>query len=297
MPLHIAYFCYPSAYSLCFLNESLRRHGLPIRTVIFSKAAGFASGRPLPFHRVALKTIRESGFRYTGYELAFTTGSALIARWRALLHSPEDRLLTFRELRREFDLAFHASRNFNDHRSADFLSGQGVNLGFSAFNNQLFKAPLIDWFEERRGIYNVHPALLPDFRGVEPIVAQLLSEQSVGGVTLHSVNPKIDQGAIHYQEEFPIEPGDSVFSINHRAFQEGARLAQRLVDDLSCDRPLPARNQEGLPIAHGYAPFPSRDEIAALRRNGRHLIRLRHFQDLHRSPGPDGSSPVGKSGS
>ena len=84
MRLHVAYFCYPSAYSLYFLNQCLRRHELPIRAVLFSKAAGFASGRPLSFPQVALATIRGSGVRYACYELAFTSGSALLASWHKL---------------------------------------------------------------------------------------------------------------------------------------------------------------------------------------------------------------------
>ena len=284
MKLRAAYFCYPSAYSLCFLNLCLRVHALPIRTVLFSKAAGFASGQPLSFSKVALKTIRGSGLRYAAYELAFTTGSSLLSAWHKLSASPDQRLLTFEELREEYDLQYHESRDFNEPPTKAFLEDNEIDLGLSAFNNQLFRKPLITWFEERRGIFNVHPAALPDFRGVEPIVPLLLHKRTTAGVTLHSVNPKIDEGVIHYQETYAVEPDDSVFSLNHKAWHEGAGLAKRLMHDLAAGNTLPSRDQESLAVEFGYAPFPTREEVTRLRATGRRLIRLRHLRALHRFP-------------
>ena len=193
--------------------------------------------------------------------------------------------MTFSELHAEFDLAFHGTRNFNDSATRAFLEAHDLNLGLSAFNNQLFKQPLIEWFGHNHGLYNVHPALLPDFRGVEPIVPLLLHEQPTAGVTLHSVDSQIDRGAIHYQQSFPVEPDDSVFSLNHKAWHEGARLAKRLIDDLDSGTTLPARDQQDLAIEFGYAPFPSKESVARLHGLGRRLIRRRHLAALHRFPG------------
>ncbi len=280
MPRHLVYFCYPAAYSLSFLNHCLRHHGLPIRTVVFSRTAGFEKGRPLGFGEVAAKTIRQSGLPYACYELAFTIGSAALLHLKKSCHRAGPRLMTFGELREAYDLSFFNSRDFNDESTIDFLENQDPDLGLSAFNNQIFRQPLIDWFQGRHGLYNVHPALLPDFRGVEPVLPLLLNQPRPGGVTLHSVEAGIDRGAIHYQHYLEVTSDDSVFSVNHKAWREGSRLAGLLVKDLEAGNAPPRKEQENLPVEFGYCRLPSRKTIGQLRRRGRRLIRFRHLRNL-----------------
>ncbi len=70
---------------------------------------------------------------------------------------------------------------------------------------------LINEFPRR--IINLHPSLLPKYKGLHAIERALESGDSVTGVTVHYVNEELDGGEIILQEEVPILPDDDVKSL------------------------------------------------------------------------------------
>ncbi len=281
--MNTTYFCYPSAFSLLYLNHCLEKHKLPIHSVVFSGSDGFEKGQPAPFHKVVAKTIKESGMDYTGYELCF---SMLTDAYMALQPKKKGLLKSFKQLAEDHDLTFFYSKDFNSDETIDFLNSHNSHLGLSAFNNQLFRAPILDYFNtaqsDKQGLYNIHPALLPNYRGAEPIIPALLNGESQTGVTLHSVNAGLDEGDIHFQQAFDIHPDDSVFSINHKAWGHGAALTAKLFKQLSKGELLESLKQETLTIENGYCSFPSKHQVKQLSRLSvaKQLITWRHFKAL-----------------
>ena len=55
-----------------------------------------------------------------------------------------------------------------------------------------------------RAALNLHPSLLPSYRGADPIGEQLNSTDVIFGVSLHLLNPHFDQGDIVAQAELPV---------------------------------------------------------------------------------------------
>ncbi len=62
----------------------------------------------------------------------------------------------------------------------------------------------------RLGTINVHPSLLPAYRGAEPIFWQLFDGVTQSGVTVHLVDPAEDHGPVLRQESFPVPAGTSL---------------------------------------------------------------------------------------
>ena len=62
-------------------------------------------------------------------------------------------------------------------------------------------------------IINLHPSLLPKYKGLHAIEQALNSGESITGVSVHYVNEELDGGEIILQEEVPILPHDSVESL------------------------------------------------------------------------------------
>jgi len=60
----------------------------------------------------------------------------------------------------------------------------------------------------RRGSLNVHPSLLPKFRGASPIYSAILADERETGVTIMQMNEKMDAGAIVAQARIEITPED-----------------------------------------------------------------------------------------
>lgn len=83
----------------------------------------------------------------------------------------------------------------------------------------------------RHKILNIHPALLPSFKGVQGIKDALDSGVRVSGVTVHFVDEKMDHGPIILQQPLEIKDGDTeeslasrIHEIEHRLYPEAIRL-------------------------------------------------------------------------
>jgi methionyl-tRNA formyltransferase len=90
---------------------------------------------------------------------------------------------------------------------------------------------------------NVHPSLLPRWRGAAPVERALMAGDAETGVTIIRLVKELDAGPIAAQESFAIAPDDDAGAV----FATAAPLAAALLDDVLAD-PEPAfREQEGEP--------------------------------------------------
>ena len=87
------------------------------------------------------------------------------------------------------------------------LRDADVELVVLAGYMRVVKAPLLNAFPQK--IINIHPSLLPKFRGLEAWKQALEAGATVTGCTVHYVNAAVDAGEILGQETVPIEPGDT----------------------------------------------------------------------------------------
>ena len=68
-------------------------------------------------------------------------------------------------------------------------------------------------------IINLHPSLLPKYKGLHAVEQALKAGEDTTGCTVHFVNEYLDSGAIIRQEEVPILPGDTPETLQ-RAVQQ-----------------------------------------------------------------------------
>ena len=59
-------------------------------------------------------------------------------------------------------------------------------------------------------IINIHPSLLPKYKGLDSIQRALNNRDEVTGCTVHMVTEELDSGKILMQEEVPIHPYDTL---------------------------------------------------------------------------------------
>jgi methionyl-tRNA formyltransferase len=82
-----------------------------------------------------------------------------------------------------------------------------------------------------RGILNVHPSVLPRWRGAAPIQAALLAGDSGTGVSIIRLVQALDAGPILLQELVPIAPEDDYVTLEPRLAAVGARLLMHALRD------------------------------------------------------------------
>jgi methionyl-tRNA formyltransferase len=82
-----------------------------------------------------------------------------------------------------------------------------------------------------RGILNVHPSVLPRWRGASPIQAALRAGDQGTGVSIIRLVHALDAGPILLQELVPIAPEDDYLTLEPRLAAVGARLLVKALDD------------------------------------------------------------------
>jgi methionyl-tRNA formyltransferase len=71
---------------------------------------------------------------------------------------------------------------------------------------------------------NVHPSLLPRWRGAAPVERAIMAGDAETGVTIHRTVKELDAGPIAAQEAFPLGPDDDAGAVFARAAEVAARL-------------------------------------------------------------------------
>jgi methionyl-tRNA formyltransferase len=100
----------------------------------------------------------------------------------------------------------------------------------------LIKEPLLSDYE----LINVHPSLLPRWRGAAPIERAIMAGDGETGVAIMRVTAGWDSGPVYALAREPIRPDDDYGSLAPRLADVGADLLVRVLDE----RPAPAQQDE-----------------------------------------------------
>jgi phosphoribosylglycinamide formyltransferase 1 len=73
---------------------------------------------------------------------------------------------------------------------------------------------LLDGFPDR--VINIHPSLLPSFKGIEAVEKALAAKVKITGCTVHMVSLEVDSGEILMQAAVPILPDDTSDTLHDR---------------------------------------------------------------------------------
>ena len=81
-------------------------------------------------------------------------------------------------------------------------------------------------------IINLHPSLLPKYKGLHAVEQALKAGEDETGCTVHFVNEYLDSGAIIKQQVVPILPGDNVESLTRAIQQAQQQLLPLVINSL-----------------------------------------------------------------
>lgn len=123
--------------------------------------------------------------------------------------------------------------------------------------------PEVVWAMPRFGTFNVHAALLPQYRGAAPINWAVINGETTTGVTTFFLDHDIDTGKIIMQREFPIPDDADVEYVYDGLMELGAGICQDTVDlVIEKDGDVPAQPQrEDLPLHAAPKIFKETSEI------------------------------------
>ncbi len=109
------------------------------------------------------------------------------------------------------------------------LREKGIELVCLAGFMRILTDEFVDRWRDR--MINIHPSLLPAFRGLDTHARALAAGAKFAGCTVHYVRRELDTGPIILQEKVPVRPGDTAESLaarvleaEHRAYPAALRL-------------------------------------------------------------------------
>jgi phosphoribosylglycinamide formyltransferase 1 len=130
-----------------------------------------------------------------------------------------------------FAAADFADRGARDAALGDWIESRGADLVALAGYMQLLSGAFVARFRNR--IVNVHPALLPDFPGLDAIGQALEAGVATTGVTVHFVDEGVDTGPPILQREVAVPRGgraeleEAVHALEHELYPEAIRMIAR----------------------------------------------------------------------
>ena len=90
--------------------------------------------------------------------------------------------------------------------------------------------PEVVWAMPRLGTFNLHAALLPQYRGAAPINWAVINGETETGATTFFLSHEIDTGRIILKRKMPIAPDENVGSVHDRLMEMGKGLVTETVD-------------------------------------------------------------------
>ncbi|GMQ96075.1 MAG: methionyl-tRNA formyltransferase [Gammaproteobacteria bacterium] len=106
---------------------------------------------------------------------------------------------------------------------------------------------------------NVHPSVLPSYRGPTPLFWQFREGESETGVTLHIVEEDVDAGDIVAQSVMPLSVGARFSEVNAKLAEMGAALMVDLLQRMSAGIAVPRTVQDE--VLASYQPFPKEKDF------------------------------------
>ncbi len=142
----------------------------------------------------------------------------------------------------DMGLPVDAPANIHDQKWIESIRKLSPDLIVTAsygkiFPEELLKIPAF-------GCVNIHPSLLPQYRGAEPIFWQLYHGCKKSGLCIFRMNPKLDQGEILLSKSFEISEKDNYESLENQMIKIGLELQQQLLQKLSKNEPIASISQE-----------------------------------------------------
>lgn len=152
--------------------------------------------------------------RAEGYEVALVASNRPQAE--GLAFARDHAIATWAEPSRGADRAEF------DRRLGDAIEGHGAGTIALAGFMRILSPEFVRRFAGR--IVNIHPSLLPKYKGLETHARAIAAGDSVSGCTVHLVTEQLDDGEILGQETVAIVAGDTPDSLARRVLEIEHRL-------------------------------------------------------------------------
>lgn len=178
------------------------------------------------------------------------------------------RCYTVASVAKKYGVPVHYTHDVNSPEFRRLLRDLGVDFIVSISGTMLYKKALRE--ETPYGIVNCHGALLPKYRGLMPSFWTLANGETEGGVSVHFVDAKLDNGPIVVQKRYRIHSHDTLEDIMSRSKDLAAEAI------IECVRKVEDAARRGAPpdcipnpeAELSHFSMPTKVDVDRFRKNG-----------------------------
>ncbi len=175
-----------------------------------------------------------------------------------------------RQIAKKHQLPFHTTAHVLSSETIAFIRRQQPDLIITLVH-QIIKAPLLGL--PQLGIINIHPGLLPQFKGIQPYFWELSESSPEAGATLHLIeDASIDTGRILARKSYPTASVRSVHLNYYLTARTAATILPDTVHHLAAGTLIPIPQD---PRTGNYYKWPDSSAYDRLSRSGRCLFSFR----------------------
>ena len=114
------------------------------------------------------------------------------------------------------------------YKSHDFVNRKiKADVGILASYGEIIPKSVIEHF--KFGILNIHPSLLPLWRGSSPVQASIISGDKITGTTIIKIDELLDHGPIVSQFKEEVQEEDTAYTLRSRLFDRSAEVTVALL--------------------------------------------------------------------
>jgi methionyl-tRNA formyltransferase len=136
---------------------------------------------------------------------------------------------------RELGIELDQPASVNDEGARARIAGTRPDAVVLCAFGALVKEPLLSDYD----ILNIHPSLLPRWRGAAPVERAMMAGDAETGVSIMRLVQALDAGPVYAQRAEPIRPDDDYASLSARLQRVSVELLHEVLDDRPQPRPQP----------------------------------------------------------
>lgn len=124
----------------------------------------------------------------------------------------------------------------------DKIVDSKAEIGFVFSYGKIIPQKIIDLFPF--GIINIHPSILPKYRGPSPIQQALLDNLNSTGYSIMKIDSKMDSGNILYQEKTAIRSDDTFDSLREKILNKASIKLPIIIKEYLADKITPVKQND-----------------------------------------------------
>lgn len=254
-------------YTNRIIKDLIREFDGEIKLVVESDALIYKKSRVGSL----IKYIQVSGIYYVSSQITKLIIYKLLSLFYTIVaENNHGKFYSFKALAKDRQIQILKVKDINDKSVLKKLKLLGPDLIVSILFNQLLYPKALS--VPKYAAINVHPAYLPDYKGISPVFWALANGESQTGVTVHFMSSAVDAGEIIKRQKVKIEKSDTEDTLYWKCAKIGSDLLISAIKEIKSKKVNKIKNAGGR-----YFSFPTKDSVAKFKKKNRAFFNLKEY--------------------